>query len=103
VKSESWTEDNKVQESIPAEDFLSRGEMKMLLLGLKILEADFIEKTLHIQVVLLIDDIFAELDTKNSEIFLNSLMPYQMILTSQKPLPNGEKYGDFICINMDNL
>lgn len=85
-----------------AQDFLSRWEMKMLLLGLKMIEASFIEKTLNIEVVLLIDDIFAELDEINSDTFLKSLIPYQTILTSQRPLPNHEKYEDFICINIDN-
>jgi hypothetical protein len=33
---------------------------------------------------------------------LNSLMQYQIILTSQKPLPNHEKYHDFACINLGN-
>ena len=74
----------------------------MLLLGLKMLEAKFISDILHIPVIILIDDIFAELDEKNSEIFLNSLIQYQVILTSQKSLPNHEKHHDFICINLKN-
>ena len=75
----------------------------MLLLGLKMIEADYINSVLSIPVVLLIDDIFAELDDTNSEIFLNSLMQHQVILTSQKPLPNHEKDHDFICINISNV
>lgn len=90
------------QSPIPVQNYLSRGEMKMILLGLKVLEAHFIRSILDLPVILLIDDIFAELDDKNSEIFLNSLMPYQMILTSQKALPNPEKHSDFICINLEN-
>lgn len=86
----------------PVESYLSRGEMKMLLLGLKVIERQFIADTLDTDVILLIDDIFAELDDVNSDIFLNSLMQYQIILTSQKPLPNQEKYHDFICINLTN-
>jgi recombinational DNA repair ATPase RecF len=75
--------------------------MKMILLGLKLIEAEFITETLGIPVIILIDDIFAELDEYNSELFLNSLTTYQFILTSQKPLPNPEKYHDFICINLE--
>ena len=66
------------------------------------IEADYINATLHSPVILLVDDIFAELDDTNSDIFLNSLMQHQIILTSQKPLPNHEKYHDFICINLPN-
>ena len=64
------------------------------------IERQFIATTLDLSVILLIDDIFAELDEDNSDIFLNSLMQYQIILTSQKPLPNHEKYHDFACINL---
>lgn len=91
----------KEEESIPAELYLSRWEMKMLLLGLKLIEAEFIHTILDTAVIILIDDIFAELDDHNSELFLDSLIPYQCILTSQKSLPNTEKYDDFICINLE--
>ena len=76
--------------------------MKMLLLGLKMIELTFLKTQRDIPVILLIDDIFAELDDKNSLIFLNSLTTHQVILTSQKPLPNHEKYHDFICIKLGN-
>lgn len=72
----------------------------MILLGLKMIEMEFIATTLNLMVILLIDDIFAELDDKNSDVFLSILTQYQIILTSQKPLPNHEKYDDFICINL---
>lgn len=89
-------------EDIPVESYLSRGEMKMLLLGLKMIEMEYISSELDLPVILLVDDIFAELDDINSDIFLNSLMQYQIILTSQKPLPNHEKDHNFICINLSN-
>jgi recombinational DNA repair ATPase RecF len=89
-------------DAIPAQEYLSRGEMKMILLGFKMIEADFINKTTNLPTIILIDDIFAELDDKNSEIFLNSLTTHQVILTSQKSLPNHEKHHDFICINLED-
>lgn len=66
------------------------------------IEREFIATTLNLRVILLIDDIFAELDDKNSDVFLSTLTQHQIILTSQKPLPNHEKYHDFICINLSN-
>lgn len=89
-------------EDILVASYLSRGEMKMLLLGLKMIEVEYITLALDLPVILLVDDIFAELDEVNSDIFLNSLMQYQIILTSQKPLPNHEKDHNFICINLSN-
>lgn len=97
----SLTDTEEVIESIPVESYLSRWEMKMLLLGLKMVESEFLTETLKLPVIILIDDIFAELDENNSETFLNSLTTYQVILTSQKPLPNHEKHHDFICINLE--
>jgi DNA replication and repair protein RecF len=88
-------------DGVAAESYLSRGEMKMILLGLKMIEREFIARTLDLPVILLIDDIFAELDERNSDIFLDSLTTHQVILTSQKPLPNHEKHHDFICINLE--
>lgn len=98
---ETYKGRNEATESTPAESYLSRGEMKMILLGLKMIEREFIARTLDLPVILLIDDIFAELDERNSEIFLDSLTTHQVILTSQKPLPHHEKHHDFICINLE--
>ena len=56
------------------------------------IEIDYIGKILDIPMILLVDDIFAELDDINSNIFLSSFMQHQIILTSQKSLPNHEKY-----------
>ncbi len=94
---------NTLDSYIPVESYLSRWEMKMILLWLKMIEVDYTSTMQGFPVILLIDDIFAELDGINSSIFLNSLMQYQVILTSQKPLPNHEKYHDFICINLSNV
>lgn len=71
--------------------FLSRGEMKMLLLGLKILESDFVQKQTGMSIILLVDDILAELDDMNASRFLDIITPHQVILTSQKVLPNTTK------------
>ncbi len=46
-------------------NFLSRGEMKLLLLTLKCIEVAFLDSQDNKSVILLIDDIFAELDEKN--------------------------------------
>lgn len=98
-----WNWSNELDSQIPVESYLSRWEMKMILLWLKMIEVDYISAIQDFPVILLIDDIFAELDDTNSNVFLNSLMQYQVILTSQKPLPNHEKYHDFICINLSNV
>jgi len=86
-----------------AHEYLSRWEMKMLLFSLKEAEMFFIEKYSQKEILLLIDDMFAELDDENSWKFLKSLRPYQTILTSQKPLKNEENWLNFICINLEDI
>ena len=83
-----------------AKHYLSRGEMKLLLLSLKLLEVNFLEEREDKTVILLIDDIFAELDEENICRFLKTLTTYQTILTSQKALPNWENWSEFTCINL---
>lgn len=68
--------------------FLSRGENKVLLLALKQVEILFIRKYLELPIVLLFDDIFAELDLSHAEILIGSFEAEQVIMTSQRPLPD---------------
>lgn len=75
----------------------------MLLLGLKLIEADLLEKYTEKKIVLLVDDIFAELDEENASCFLKKIIQHQMILTSQKPLPEGVNPQSFSCINISIL
>jgi recombinational DNA repair ATPase RecF len=86
-----------------APEYLSRGEMKMLLLSLKILEVGFIAGVRNLPIILLIDDIFAELDEANSRQFLSLIGLYQIILTTQRALLPDESGSDFTCINLASL
>ena len=72
----------------------------MILLGLKIIEADMIAHTTERSLVLLVDDIFSELDDDNAAHFIHTITPHQLILTSQKPLADTAKLGGFSCINL---
>ena len=83
-----------------AHKYLSRWEVKLLLLSLKLIEVSFLSEWSKYAIILLIDDIFAELDETNIQKFLKSLRTYQTILTSQKPLPDGEDWSEFTCINL---
>jgi len=68
--------------SIPLETYASRGETKSIILWLKILEAQFIEKKTKQKPIFLIDDFSSELDTSHRKLLLKSLKPYQVILTN---------------------
>lgn len=74
-------------ESQDAIYFLSRWEMKILLMEIKEIELRFYEKHLGKKVLLLIDDIFAELDEENAKKILDRFRAYQTIITSQRKIP----------------
>ena len=69
-------------ENISIEKFASRGEIKCLILGLKYIEAKFIEKYRDTKAVFLIDDFSSELDSNHANNILSMLSDYQLILTN---------------------
>ncbi|HSW89620.1 MAG TPA: DNA replication and repair protein RecF [Patescibacteria group bacterium] len=62
--------------------FGSRGQQRMSVLWLKIAALQFIEKETEVSPVLLLDDIFSELDEHNRELVLSLFDNRQVILTS---------------------
>jgi len=69
--------------SYDAASFCSRGETRSIVIALKLAEADFIKKETLDPPIILLDDIFSELDLKREkklgELVLNN---YQVIITS---------------------
>lgn len=63
-------------------NFGSRGEQRSCVLALKIAEIDFIEKTKGETPVLLLDDIFSELDQNHQEAVLKTIEGKQTVITS---------------------
>jgi DNA replication and repair protein RecF len=62
--------------------FGSRGEQRLCLLLLKIGEMKFMENSTGEKPILLLDDIFSELDPKNREVVLNLIKNHQTIITT---------------------
>lgn len=69
-------------ESMDIKFFGSRGQQRLVVLQLKILELSFIEKQLGQGPILLLDDIFSELDEKHIELVLAMLGRQQTIITT---------------------
>lgn len=66
--------------------FGSRGQQRTALLTLKLSEIDFIEQKTGEKPLLLLDDVFSELDLKHRNTVLNALENRQTIITStEKP------------------
>lgn len=66
----------------PAAATASRGEMRSLLLALKIFELSLVEKTRQQRPIFLLDDVFSELDSVRRRHLVGYLKDYQIIITT---------------------
>lgn len=66
----------------PADGSASRGETRSIILALKFIEADIILDVLHQKPIVLLDDVFSELDTTRRQALIKNFKNHQIILTS---------------------
>lgn len=79
----------------PALSVASRGEARTIVLALKFLEVDIIKQLVDKQPIILLDDVFSELDASRQKLLTSQLKGYQIIITSAtsqagKHLPHVE-------------
>jgi DNA replication and repair protein RecF len=65
-----------------ADGTASRGEMRSIILALKFIEARILEEETGDRPVVLLDDIFSELDEMRQKHLVENFKDYQMIITS---------------------
>lgn len=65
--------------------FGSRGEQRMCILWIKLAELSYIDKTFDARPLLLLDDIFSELDENHRKIVMGVIDQQQTILTTADP------------------
>ncbi len=65
----------------PALSVISRGEVRTIVLALKFLEVDIIERITNIKPIILLDDVFSELDESRQKYLMDS-QKGQIIITS---------------------
>lgn len=66
----------------PALTIASRGEARTIVLALKFLEVDIIEKLTDKAPIILLDDVFSELDATRQKLLTSQLKGHQIIITS---------------------
>ena len=66
----------------PAQETASRGEARTTILALKIIELKIVETAREITPLLLLDDVFSELDGKRRHALTDYLAPYQTFITT---------------------
>ncbi len=78
---------------LPLSKYGSRGEQRLAVLWLKLAELAFIEKKTGDRPVLLLDDIFSELDEEHRKLVLQTIKKQQTIITSadKKTVPAAAK------------
>jgi len=83
-------------DNISIKDFSSRWEMKSILIWLKLIELKFLEENTKQKPILLIDDLYSEIDDKHKELLLKYIEKYQTITTSIIPI--SSEYWNIINI-----
>jgi DNA replication and repair protein RecF len=78
---------------VPANDIASRGEIRTLIVALKFIEAEIVEKIFNYPPVVLLDDVFSELDEVRQRTLLKNFKKNQIFITATHP-PTGMK-SDF--------
>lgn len=66
----------------PALSVASRGEVRTIVLALKFLEVEIIESITGKRPIILLDDVFSELDASRQQLLTSQLTGYQIIITS---------------------
>ena len=66
----------------PADGSASRGETRSIILALKFIEAELIYQKLHLKPLILLDDVFSELDPTRRHHLVENFKNHQVIITS---------------------
>jgi DNA replication and repair protein RecF len=65
-----------------AQSVASRGEVRTIVLSMKLLEAKIINKIVGQKPIILMDDVFSELDEKRQKLLSETIRDHQIIITS---------------------
>jgi DNA replication and repair protein RecF len=76
----------------PAISVASRGEVRTIVLALKFLEVDIIERLTGHKPLILLDDVFSELDLDRQKALSDTIRTHQIVITSTHTLSKGKKF-----------
>lgn len=77
-----FMEDSIVQGKREIKQFASRGQQRLVILQLKLLQVLFIEQRLKVRPMLMLDDIFSELDSQHIDLVMEITQKQQTIITT---------------------
>lgn len=76
----------------PATTVASRGEIRTIVLALKFLEVGITETLTGMKPLILLDDVFSELDTKRQQALSTRTKEYQIVMTSTHVVSNDASF-----------
>jgi DNA replication and repair protein RecF len=76
----------------PALSVASRGEVRTIVLALKFLEVDIIERLSGQRPLILLDDVFSELDLDRQKALSDTIRTHQIVITSTHTLSKANKF-----------
>ncbi len=76
----------------PALSVASRGEARTIVLALKFLEVDIIEQLSGMKPLILLDDVFSELDLERQKSLSDTVRSHQIVITSTHVLSDSNQY-----------
>jgi DNA replication and repair protein RecF len=76
----------------PALSVASRGEARTIVLALKFLEVDIIEQLSGHKPLILLDDVFSELDLARQKALSDTIRTHQIVITSTHTLSKTNKF-----------
>ena len=76
----------------PAIKVASRGEMRTIMLAFKLLELELLTKNFGDQPIILLDDVFSELDSNREQLLQETINKHQFILTTTEQRNDYSNY-----------
>lgn len=74
----------------PASGSASRGESRSIILALKFIEADLIQQKTNLKPIILLDDVFSELDPTRRRCLVKNFKNHQVIITSVEDITKNK-------------
>lgn len=78
----------------PALSVASRGEIRTIVLALKFLEVSIIEQLTGQKPLILLDDVFSELDIARQKALSETIRSHQIVITSTHTMSGGKKFKE---------
>ena len=85
---------------VPALSVASRGEVRSVVLALKFLEVEIIEKLTGKKPIVLLDDVFSELDESRQAALMSNSLGTQLIIATTNSHPSNDQHEHIVNLSL---